>query len=71
MSIINDLSGGKIQENEKNSFNVFIQFDNDEPKILAENCTFENFFEIVLDSKEQTATFTDIKSGKIFKIFTK
>lgn len=71
MSIINDLAGGKLTQKKENAFNVYIQFDNDEAQLLSDNHTYDDFFEIILDETGQVATFTDTKSGKVFKIIAK
>lgn len=85
MTLIDDLTGGflkpgfgKNKEESQTStlpstYNIYIQFDKDEPVILY-TLDKTDVFEIVLDGTVNNLnclTFVDTNTGKEFKLFSK
>lgn len=77
------LTGGYYQnkrkqdeERLKNTYSVFMQFDDDKPILMHDNIDNENkvIFEVHVDKEKDQNTFIEFKcknTGKIFKVFTK
>jgi hypothetical protein len=78
--IINDLTGGyfrknknTIIENKKNTYSVFIKFDDDEPIEMYKDINNDDSIELSISNteKENLLEFKCINSGKKFKIYAK
>lgn len=77
-NILDDLTGGRFSLKkqpamEKTTYDVFIQFDTDGPKQLYNNVPIGPPFVLQIDgpSEDASITFTDMETGKKFKIFLK
>lgn len=73
MGLIDDLIGGKKHEpQENNTYNVYIQFDEDKPLILFDNIEQEDSVTLVFDNThEGHMNIKCPKTGKQIKIFSK
>lgn len=77
-NILDDLTGGKFSANKQKIdqqtnkvYSIFIQFDNDEPAELYNNIASNKRVNIVLSNDKSEFIFTDTKTGKTFKLFSK
>lgn len=67
------LAEEKRQAEEKKQYNIYIQFDEDEPKLLYQNLKVGDPFRLELEGPgdDQFWRFIDLTSGKVFKLFAK
>lgn len=69
MGLLDRLTEGN-EEDENNKYNVYVQFDGDDPMILALDIDNEDDFNIVLHPEDNHfVLIKDAASGKQLKIF--
>jgi len=73
MGILDRLTDGNVEKNDnENLYNVYVQFDKDDPLLLALDIDVEQDFIMELHPEDKNfISIKDSKTGKEIKIFAK